>query len=118
MNRLVLLVVLLALASASHPGGMRMRLLRRWPGCRGTIEGVYAGDEWSFLERVEFSLPSAFSLQYSLGGVMLLEKDRGEEWVDLVSGGLSLESQGYPGLSVYAGWLKAVRPERPSDVRA
>lgn len=99
--RLVLAAVLLSAAAAVHASGdIRMRLSRRFPACRGTLEGAYAGDEWSFLDRVRFA-------DGPLEGVLLLDKDRGERWVDLVSGGLSFSPSGDDGAVVLAGWLEA-----------
>ncbi len=99
MLRLTVLLLLTAIRTQAD-GEVRLRLFRRFPDCRGTLEDVYAGDEWSFMERIEFGV-------HPVGGVLLLEKDRGEEWIDLVSGGLACEPDNGAGPSFYAGWLEA-----------
>ncbi len=97
-----LLAALLLLAAAAGRGDdLRLRLSRRWPSCRGTLEGVYAGDEYSMFQRLRVERPN---LRLSL----ITEKDRGEDWGDLVCG--AVEYTGGPkdavrGIS--AGWLRA-----------
>ncbi|NLP06282.1 hypothetical protein GX411_10085 [Candidatus Fermentibacteria bacterium] len=79
------------------PGGVLLRLWRRFPSCEGTLSGAYAGDEYSFLDRVECSF----------GGIdltTLIEKDRGEEWIDLAAAGADWAGTG-PVHGASAGWL-------------
>ena len=97
------LTVLLLLGFAGivcSDGQLRTRIQRRWPDCRGTIEGQYAGDEYGFFHRILFET-AGWNL------VILLEKDRGEEWIDLVSGGLNFNWETGFLESTKAGWLKA-----------
>ncbi|MBN1434483.1 hypothetical protein JW921_06955 [Candidatus Fermentibacterales bacterium] len=103
--RLLLLVSLLAGSGIIAPGWAsafesRTRLERRWPPCRGTLESIYAGDELVFLHRSQLRAPRFEAL-------LLLEKDRGERWCDLVSGGVGWIPDA--GLLSYlrAGWLRA-----------
>ncbi len=79
------------------PGGVLLRVWRRFPSCEGTLSGAYAGDEYSFLNRVECSF-AGFDV------TTLLEKDRGEDWGDLAAAGVDWEGAG-PVLGASAGWL-------------
>jgi hypothetical protein len=93
--------LLALLATAAGGDDLRLRLSRRWPACRGTLEGVYAGDEYSMFQRLRVERPR---LRLSL----ITEKDRGEDWADLVCGGV--EYTGGPKATVRslsAGWLRA-----------
>ncbi|MBD3368775.1 hypothetical protein GF402_00240 [Candidatus Fermentibacteria bacterium] len=94
------LLLVLALFGLAAGGDLRIRLQRRFPSCRGVLEGAYAGDGYSYLQRLRFS---AAGMDLSV----LSEKDRGEEWDDLICGGLGY-SPGKGGLlrSVSAGWLR------------
>jgi len=100
MKRILLTAILLITLKAAASGDVRLRLYRRFPGCRGTLEHVYSGDEWAFMERIDY-----FCGRFR--GVVLLEKDRGENWVDLVTGGLSVTLNRAATTTVYAGWLRA-----------
>jgi hypothetical protein len=100
MKTALLLSVLLAALSLSFDGDIRTRLWRRFPACRGTIEGAYAGDEMSFFHRVRFSAGHwCFTL--------MLDKARGEEWGDITAGGVSfIPDSGWAGPLSF-GWLEA-----------
>jgi len=100
MKRILLTAILLITLKAAASGDVRLRLCRRFPGCRGTLEHVYTGDEWAFMERLDF-------LCGRFRGVVLLEKDRGENWVDLITGGLSVALNQAATTTLYAGWLRA-----------
>ena len=97
----LLLSAAVGLAAAAGQGDdLRLRLSRRWPACRGTLEGVYAGDEYSMFQRLRVERPR-------LRATLITEKDRGEDWGDLVCGGV--EYSGGPKAvvrSLSAGWLR------------
>lgn len=97
--RLLALFVLAEQISAADGscGGALLRLWRRFPSCEGTLSGAYAGDEYSFLNRVECSF-GEFDL------TTLVEKDRGEDWGDLAAAGADWAGAG-PVLGASAGWL-------------
>jgi hypothetical protein len=100
MKKALLLSVLLAVQAFSLDGDVRTRLWRRFPSCRGTIEGAYAGDEMSFFHRIRFD---AGKWDFTL----MLDKSRGEEWVDIVAGGVSfIPDSGWAG-PLSLGWLEA-----------
>lgn len=81
-------------------GDIRTRIWRRFPNCRGTIDGEYTGDEHSFYNRIRMSLGD-FDLS------LLMDKNRGEDWVDLIAGGGRWNPDSSPFTSISAGWLKA-----------
>ena len=91
---------LLLIVGASQSGGdLRFRLQRQFPACRGTLESYYAGDEFDYYSRYRYGTgPLRFNI--------LMDKARGEEWVDIVAGGVSLTPETGPVNSVSAGWLK------------
>lgn len=96
-----LIAVFLSTASAmAWEGDLRVRLQRRFPDCRGTLEGAYAGDEFSFYQRIRFG-------DAAWRGTLLLDKDRGEEWVDTAAGGIAWEPEAGLFSGIYGGWLKA-----------
>lgn len=78
---------------------IRSRLERRWPSCRGVLEGVYTGDELGFMHRAIFETSS-------LSAVVLMEKDRGEDWVDLLAAGAGWSGEAGPLRSASIGWLR------------
>jgi len=94
-------IVLLILFETSYAdGSLRLRFQRRFPDCRGTIENYYTGDECDFYSR----------LMYGSGlfrFVLLMDKARGEDWVDIIAGGAIWTPPDSPVSSVSAGWLKA-----------
>ncbi len=95
-----LLPALLLAACTVCPGGdLRVRLWRRWPSCRGTEEGAYAGDEWAMMTRLRFSAGP-------LSTTLLTDKARGEEWGDILAGGVSWQGAG-PCTGAAAGFLRA-----------
>lgn len=100
MRAAMLLAILLALQALSLEGDLRTRLWRRFPACRGTIESAYAGDEMSFLHRVRFA-------SGAWGFTLILDKVRGEEWVDLVAGGIRFTPASAWAGPVSLGWLEA-----------
>ncbi len=79
-GRRLALVLLLLLPAAASCGDVLFRLGRRFPDSRGSLDGIWAGDQFEFLHRTRLAL-GRFSL------VLVAEKDRGEEWCDLVSAG-------------------------------
>jgi hypothetical protein len=88
-----------ALASTGFDGEVLARIWRRFPECRGVVEGAYAGDETCFLCRS----------QMETGGfraILITEKDRGEEWGDLLAGGACWTGSSFL-RSASAGWLRA-----------
>lgn len=96
----VLITLLILFRSSSAEGDLRFRLQRRLPGCRGTLENYYTGDEFDFYSR--------FRYRSDLWRFILLtDKARGEEWGDIIAGGAAWTPEGYPVNSVSVGWLKA-----------
>ena len=95
---LTALFILPGLVSAG--GDLRFRLQRRLPGCRGTLENYYTGNEFDFYSRFRFQ---SELMQFTL----LTDKARGEEWANIIAGGASWTPESYPVNSVSAGWLKA-----------
>ncbi len=95
---LILLLILFKPLSAG--GDLRFRLQRRLPDCRGTLENYYTGDEFDFYNRFRYQ-----SDIWSF--ILLMDKARGEEWVDIIAGGVSFSPHNSPVTSVSAGWLKA-----------
>lgn len=100
MRPVCLLVLLVSTLTYPLEGDVRTRLCRRFPACRGTLEGIYAGDEMEFFHRVRFSAG-----EWDV--TLLLDKSRGEDWVGLVAGGACFR----PGAAwvehISAGWLEA-----------
>ena len=100
MARRVLVCVLLAATSMARTDDLRFRLSRRFPACRGTLEGEYAGDEFSMFQRLRIER-TGFRL------ALITEKDRGEDWGDLVCGGLEYAAGPKAVVrSLSAGWLR------------
>lgn len=96
MKMAVLLIA--AVASLLHGADTRFRLERRFPPPRGILENHWAGDPWAFFHRTSFEAGK-------LSGVLMIEKDPGEGWGDLVAGGLGWhEGRGLQ--SVTAGFLR------------
>ncbi|NOQ21764.1 MAG: hypothetical protein GQ565_03820 [Candidatus Aegiribacteria sp.] len=101
MRVLSALIILLILFKPSNAeGDLRFRLQRRLPGCRGTLENHYTGDEFDFYSRLRCR-----SDLWRF--ILLMDKARGEEWVDIIAGGAAWTPGGYPVRSVSVGWLKA-----------
>jgi len=96
----ILLLMLTVSAAYSIEGDIRTRIWRRFPDCRGTLGGEYTGDEYSLYNRIRIS---AGGLDLSL----LMDKNRGEDWVDIIAGGCRWNSSSSPFTSVSAGWLKS-----------
>ncbi len=96
----MLMLLCMTLPVLAAEGDLRFRLQRRFPDCQGTIEGAYGGDEFAFYQRVRFSTGA-------WRGTLLLDKDRGEEWVDTAAGGIAWTPPSAPVLNLCAGWLKA-----------
>jgi hypothetical protein len=91
-NSFIVFVLLSLAALSAGEGDLRFRLQRRIPDCRGTLEHYYTGDEYeSDLFRF----------------ILLTDKARGEDWVDIIAGGAIWTPAGSPVNSVSAGWLKA-----------
>lgn len=97
---LVLVIILILVGLSAGEGDLRIRLQRRIPECRGTLEHYYAGDEFDFYNRLRYG-SNLFRF------ILLMDKARGEEWVDIIAGGAILTPMGGPVNSVSAGWLKA-----------
>jgi len=96
----VLITLLILFSPANGEGDLRFRLQRRLPGCRGTLENYYTGDEFDFYSRLRYR-----SDLWRF--ILLTDKARGEEWVDIIAGGAAWTPEAGPILSVSAGWLKA-----------
>lgn len=94
-----LLILFFALPVFSTDGDVRIRLQRRYPACRGTLENYYTGDEFGFYDRFRF-LTGPWQLH------LLMNKARGEEWIDIFSAGIMWSPPGGVFRSVAAGWLK------------
>ncbi len=95
--RLVVALALLAVPTL-RADEARFRLERRYPGPRGVLENLWAGDEWAFFNRWSFRAGR-------FGAVLLTEKDPGEEWGDLAAGGLSWAGN-RPLSSIAGGYLR------------
>ncbi|MCK5064578.1 MAG: hypothetical protein KAQ97_04810, partial [Candidatus Fermentibacteraceae bacterium] len=80
-------------------GDVRVRLQRRFPSCRGTIENYYLGDEFSFYDRFRFR---SSTMRFSL----LLDKARGEDWIDIIAAGVIWTPESGNLKSFSAGWLR------------
>lgn len=93
------MLLILAGFSAGE-GDLRFRLQRRIPDCRGTLEHYYAGDEFDFYNRLRYG-SDVFRF------ILLMDKTRGEEWVDIIAGGAIFTPSRGPVNSISAGWLKA-----------
>jgi len=91
------LMLLVALSVPGGRGDLMLRLWRRFPECRGVATGAYAGDGAAFLCRARVSAGA-------VGGFLLTEKDRGENWGDLVACGASCRAGRF---DASAGWLRA-----------
>ncbi|HOF67262.1 MAG TPA: hypothetical protein PLX54_04760 [Candidatus Fermentibacter daniensis] len=98
-GRRLALVLLLLLPAAASCGDVLFRLGRRFPDSRGALDGIWAGDQFEFLHRTRLAL-GRFSL------VLVAEKDRGEEWCDLVSAGATFEDS-IRNVRATAGWLRS-----------
>jgi hypothetical protein len=98
MTGAVLLLSALAAGDAGN-GDLLLRLWRRFPECLGVATGAFAGDELAFLYRSQLRFGD-------LSTVLLSEKDRGENWGDLIAGGASWAGGSFL-RSASAGWLRA-----------
>jgi hypothetical protein len=72
---------LVLLLTADLPGDIRIRTGFSWPSPRGIEESYWAGNGVCCYQRFRLN-PNKWNI------VLLTEKDRGEEWADLVTGGL------------------------------
>ncbi len=97
---LIFLACFMIVGTARGGGDLRFRLQRQFPACRGTLESHYAGDEFDYYSRLRYRTAL---LRFNI----LMDKAKGEEWVDIVAGGISLTPQTGPINSISAGWLKA-----------
>lgn len=97
---LPLIALLILFSSLSAEGDLRFRLQRRFPDCRGTLENYYTGDEYDFFSRLRYRSDI-------LTFIFLMDKARGEQWVDIIAGGVTWMPKDSPVSSVSAGWLKA-----------
>jgi hypothetical protein len=101
MKKPLTLIALLILGGLSAgDGDLRFRLQRRIPDCRGTLEHYYAGDEYDFFNRLRYGSDN-------WRFILLMDKARGEEWVDIIAGGAILTPSRGMVNSISAGWLKA-----------
>lgn len=89
-------LLLIFLVTAGLPGDMRVRTGFSWPSPRGIEEGYWAGSGVCSYQRFRLN-PNKWRM------VLLTEKDRGEEWADLVTGGLQFNHS--DNFSVTAGAL-------------
>ena len=89
--------VLLLLVTLNLPGDLRVRGCFSCPQPRGIEEGYWAGSGVSFYQRLRFC-PERWKI------VLLTEKDEGEEWADLLAGGIRYSSGS--GLNAAAGALR------------
>ena len=92
-----LFIILTLLTGSSSSGDFRMRVEQSWPDPTGIRENLWQGNATPFYERLRFD----FGLWST---VLLTEKDPGEEWGDLITGGLSYTDP--EGISVAAGALR------------
>ncbi|MCK5786608.1 MAG: hypothetical protein KAH54_08640 [Candidatus Sabulitectum sp.] len=93
---MIALLTVLTLA-AGISGDLRVRAEHSWPDPAGITEGLWQGNALSFYERLRIHAGPWDS-------VLLTEKDPGEEWGDLLTGGVSFTDQGI--LKVAAGALR------------
>lgn len=94
-----ILLAVLALQPGTS-GDLLFRVLNRFPACEGVLSGAYAGNGVSFLHRARYG-------SGPFQAVMLMEKDRGEDWGDLVAAGAGYSSDGGSIRSAAGGWLRA-----------
>ncbi|OPL18124.1 MAG: hypothetical protein AVO35_06370 [Candidatus Aegiribacteria sp. MLS_C] len=97
--RTVLILMLLA-ANLPAQGDLRLRLQHRLPEPRGVLEHYYTGDGWDFYSRVRF-------VRGRWGITLMTDKARGEDWGDLLAGGVSYLPGRGSLRSISAGWLRA-----------
>ncbi len=93
------IILSLALVTSPGEGDVLFRLGRLFPDASGYVDGTWAGDQCSFLDRVRFSR-GGFDM------TAVAEKDPGEDWCDLVTAGASYQDPG-SAFSAVGGWLKA-----------
>lgn len=91
----VLLTILTLFLSVG--GDLRLRAEQSWPDPRGITENLWQGSSLSFYQRLRFSFGNWSS-------VLFTEKDPGEEWGDLISGGVGYLNPGV--LTSSAGALR------------
>ncbi|PIE52227.1 hypothetical protein CSA37_07655 [Candidatus Fermentibacteria bacterium] len=91
MTALLLLVIL-----ADMPGDIRTRTEFSWPEPAGVTENLWAGGNISFYERLRLH-------SEKWEAVVLTEKDAGENWGDLITGGVRYSTSD---ISVSAGALR------------
>ena len=81
---MITLVAILALFSTSA-GDFRVRAEHSWPEPVGILDNLWQGSALSFYQRLRFDYG-----QWST--VVFTEKDPGEEWGDLISGGIGWDA--------------------------
>jgi len=89
------LFAILSLVAAS--GDFRVRAEQSWPDPAGITSDLWQGSSISFYERLRFDVGSWST-------VLLTEKDPGEEWGDLITGGISYTDP--EAIKVVAGGLR------------
>lgn len=93
---MIALFTIFSLVTAAS-GDFRVRVEQSWPYPIGITENLWQGNAVAFYERLRFD--------FGLWSTSLLtEKDPGEEWGDLIAGGVSYTDPEV--LRVAAGWLR------------
>ncbi len=81
----------------STGGDLLTRFGARFPDCEGITTAAYRGDRYDLYTRTRL-------LAGPFRAIVMIEKDRGEEWCDLAAAGASLELGGSSGAA--GGWLR------------
>jgi hypothetical protein len=89
-------IAILALVTSSY-GDFRARAELAWPEPCGITENVWHGSSLAYYQRMRFS-------QGLWSAIFITEKDQGEDWADMVIGGLSYTNP--EKLTAAAGWLR------------
>lgn len=94
------LILLVLSAGLAGQDDLRFRLQRRLPDPRGVLEHYYTGDGWDFYSRLRL-VRGRWRL------TLMTDKARGEDWGDLLAGGVSYTPERGSLRSISAGWLRA-----------
>lgn len=96
----VLVFALVLTGTGADGGDLLMRLGRRFPQSLGNLEGAWAGDGFEFLHRARITVGD-FHL------TLVAEKDRGEDWCDLIAAGAAYSPSDGRTFTAVAGWMRA-----------